>query len=471
MLIVAFYPGLMATDSLFQYVQAKSGQISNWHPPIMAYLWQQTDRMIEGPGGMYLLAMTVYCISVITLSFQLFLSFWGRMALFMALLFPTPLSVLITVWKDSLMLASLMAALSLLVWIRKEYHPLTLLAGLGFLTLAALLRHNAILALLPLIWLFLAAHPKSCSGFCRAAYVVIIAGLMLQSGKLIDSTTYQVSPIPMVAVWDLAALSIATEQMLIPDYARHTDTDLDTVKRLFSPTNNVSLCRLEDGVRKLYCVEVLPLHNGDGLAADRVPDLIQTWLLAIVAYPEAYLQHRFNLMLHLFDIDSEEDALGFNTGTMQPAALEGEWYDGPTAQTLGIASFAEPTIIGKGYIYLLSELRLHTPLLSPWLYAMLFLAALLFYVKRHGKRPARVRQSMTVSSEIASSSHQDSPRNDGLAGGLLLSGFLMAAPLFVIAPNYQLRYLIWPIVVAVISTILVIPAKAGISVTSQSNRE
>ena len=246
----------------------------------------------------------------------------------------------------------------------------------------------------------------------------------MQLSAIADAPTHKVSPIPMVAVWDLAAISVAADDNVIPDYAmRHADMTVEEIRALFSPTSNVPLCRLEGGVRKVYCVEVLPLRKGDGLAKEKVGELITAWLSDIINHPIAYLSHRTNLMLHLFDIYRDDRKVGFNIAHAQPAMLEQEWYNGPS---LAIPPFAEQNIAGQAIRDTIIWLRDNTPLLSPWLYALLFAACAI--INFRGRRDAFTNTS-------------------------LLSALLMAGPLFVIAPNDQLRYLIWPIVATLIAAL------------------
>src|SRR5208283_5618239 len=46
------FPGQMGGDSVVQYREAVSGQFSDWHPPIMAFLWSMLRHVAPGPQAM-----------------------------------------------------------------------------------------------------------------------------------------------------------------------------------------------------------------------------------------------------------------------------------------------------------------------------------------------------------------------------------------------------------------------------------
>src|ERR1700676_2491531 len=50
--LLAFWPGLMSVDSIEQYIQAATHRYNDHHPPIMAWVWSWTNRVVVGPGGM-----------------------------------------------------------------------------------------------------------------------------------------------------------------------------------------------------------------------------------------------------------------------------------------------------------------------------------------------------------------------------------------------------------------------------------
>ena len=64
------FPGKMAPDSIAQYNQAISGEYSDWHPPVMAFVWSFLLRISDGPQLLLILHLFCYWLGfgVIVLS-------------------------------------------------------------------------------------------------------------------------------------------------------------------------------------------------------------------------------------------------------------------------------------------------------------------------------------------------------------------------------------------------------------------
>lgn len=58
--VVAFYPGLLDNDALNQYREAKSGQFTDWHPPIMSVVWSWFIAISDGPQTMLALQLALH---------------------------------------------------------------------------------------------------------------------------------------------------------------------------------------------------------------------------------------------------------------------------------------------------------------------------------------------------------------------------------------------------------------------------
>src|SRR5687767_2684643 len=53
--VAVFYPGYMSPDSISQLMQGRRGLYSDWHPPVMAWVWGMVDRVVAGAAGMLML--------------------------------------------------------------------------------------------------------------------------------------------------------------------------------------------------------------------------------------------------------------------------------------------------------------------------------------------------------------------------------------------------------------------------------
>lgn len=432
----AFYPGLVSPDALFQYAQMKSGQLSNLHPPLMAWLWRGTDQMIEGPGGLYVLYMSIYLLACASIVRNLFAGWYKRMSAFGMMMLPPVTAVLMSLWKDSLMIALLMMAVAAIFTLQRMQQWRWFVFGLVALWLAAMLRHNALPALLPLVFLLFYHAPqvKVCH-WCNVAKTLVILALMAATSPMLESraNVTRISMLPTVAVWDMAAVSVAEKQVLLPAYTMGWQgINVDRLSQLFSPVSNVPLCQFTPGVgREVLCMEKIPLRRGRGLLPEDAAKLQDDWLNMISTHTDSYLAHRMNLFSHLLGIEHQPDFMGFNVASTQPSALSGIWYEGPSAETLGIKPFDAISTRGKFIAGGLQLLQLHTPILRPWPYVLILLFTTVCFLFTQSQNPVRET-----------------------AIGLCLSGWLMLLPLFFIAPNAQLRYAIWPILCAILTMLM-----------------
>src|SRR4051812_24964818 len=54
------WPGALLDDSVRQYQEALSGRYTDWHPPVMAWLWAHLRPFGEGPGPIFTLHLAMY---------------------------------------------------------------------------------------------------------------------------------------------------------------------------------------------------------------------------------------------------------------------------------------------------------------------------------------------------------------------------------------------------------------------------
>jgi hypothetical protein len=50
--LLILYPGFMTDDLAAQLLEARSGSLSDWHPPLMGHIWRALDAIILSPTGM-----------------------------------------------------------------------------------------------------------------------------------------------------------------------------------------------------------------------------------------------------------------------------------------------------------------------------------------------------------------------------------------------------------------------------------
>ena len=149
----AYWPGLMSWDPIRQYDEALSGDITDWHPPIMQWLWQRLIPIHAGPLPMMLLQIGLYWGGLLLLAVTM--QRRGRPIVAWALLacglLPMGMALTGAILKDSLMAGALLAASGLLTARGGRGAIFTGLIAAVLLFFAAALRFNGFLAALPLL--------------------------------------------------------------------------------------------------------------------------------------------------------------------------------------------------------------------------------------------------------------------------------------------------------------------------------
>lgn len=435
LICMIYYPGIMSGDGAFQYVQVKTGLISNLHPPLMAYLWQLSDAISDDYGLFWAMPLALYWLAITLLAYRLANGWQARTFIILLLgLWPPHLYITTAIWKDSWMVVSLLLAVwGMLSYSEKKTNNY-LYVTLTMLLFTAAIRHNAIIALVPLVgWLCWKqssytvpwiASSKRTLLLAMTAMVLVIT--LILSWAINTIGVARTSMLPTISTWDLAAMSVAENKMLLPPEALgDASVTLDDIKREFAPANNTALCRYIEGRGRLVpCMEDIPHIRGALLRHEDVRTLTQHWLAMIAEYPHAYLAHRLRITCYLLDWCPHEWT-GVIVQSFPQAAYAGGWYEGPPPEELGI-HLREAGEAGLRINRGMDWLRRHTILMSGWPYLISLLAsAVLLWRQRNGS---------------------------GLA--INASGWLMALPLCFIAPNLQIRYLVWPILASMLCWLL-----------------
>lgn len=212
------FPGYMSTDSVQQLVEARALKFSDGHPPSMALVWSLLDRIISGPLLMLLLQGVLF-LGGLYYVLRRFVS--DKQAAWLAigiLLFPPVLTPMATIWKDSQMAAYLVAGTAAMIQPRLR----TRVIGLGLMLMAVLMRHNALVAVAPLIgFVFEWRNPLAWwkrIGIMIAAAVIAL-GALFGASRVLASRHMQITPV----FYDIMAMIAVTHD--------RSDDDLREVLR------------------------------------------------------------------------------------------------------------------------------------------------------------------------------------------------------------------------------------------------
>jgi hypothetical protein len=155
LLVLYAHPGYMSYDSVLQLLQARSGEYTGGHPPMMGVLWGLIDAVIPGPFGMLLVQIACFMAGVYALLSRWMSARAAALATVALSLAPPISAVLSVIWKDSQMIAFLALGAALLLSPRRNVR----LAGLALLWLATSMRYNAFAMTLPLVVLWFVWTP------------------------------------------------------------------------------------------------------------------------------------------------------------------------------------------------------------------------------------------------------------------------------------------------------------------------
>ena len=413
----AFYPGYMSQDSAAQYLQARTGTLDTHHPPMMALLWQLTDRVVPGPGGIFGLFVVLYWAGLALVAAHAMKRRWVQVLAILGVgWWPPMIGLLAHVWKDVGLLAGFLLACGLLAW--ESAHPSRVLLAEAFVVIAlsASFRHNGILAALPFIAYLAVRWLRSTpdAGTTRSRFIAVAALAILVTiaiAKLPDylPSVQRRSMWPTVALWDLAAVSVEERHILIPDSLLRPGLTLEEMDSNFSPFTNTST----------FSTDKIRLSLWETYDAKQNRDLLRAWLALPFEHWPAYWHHRWRLTCLLFGSGAK--------GRPSYLVLQPEYQqlaDNPPV--VPNRSALNRWVMGN-LLYLV-----RTPLFGGWLY--LALAGLV--LARCMVRPGGA--------------------NVALAATIAASGVCYAVPLSVLSGAADFRYLSWLVGASLVAAMLLL---------------
>ena len=325
----AFWPGLMSTDSFEQYVQATLHRYNDHHPPIMAWVWSLTDRVIPGPAGMLILHLSLLWIGLWSVAEgarkRRFRYTWLILPIGVM---PWIANIAGVIWKDVGMACALLAAGGLLYDVENSDGRLRFLVittAFVLIAYATMVRANGFFAALPLAAYAVAtARPRA--SFARAAGIgaafvaLVLGGQQLLERKVLDASPRHLSQ--LVMLFDLAGIACRGGGIDIPIAFRKPGYDAAALCPAYDP----------DQVDSLFFFPKSPLQMS--LDEDAVQKLRGEWLAAATQHPTLYLAHRMQSFAGLLGLHrvSEDDRY-----LRQPYMQPNPWGFAFTPNTLSSA--------------------------------------------------------------------------------------------------------------------------------------
>ena len=410
-----FSPGFMSFDTLYQYRQAKGlAALNDAHPVIMVMLWRFFASVSDNTGTMLLFHQLLYWLTVALFALLVARRLAYRIALLLVIGFCPPLVITsLHVWKDVGMMCMLaLACAALLGYLRYRHWAWLLLAALALFYAIAVRINGFIPGVFLIGFLAYAAVARTRLSVLKktGAALLGVAALSLayfQGIAALNSHAEKANGLGTLLVWDLAEISLARGEDVIPPYIPRVSTGplLEDLARVRVPDTNYP-----------YWAVVWPFPPQQ-FQSRLLPD----WMKVVAANPGAYLRHRGHLFLTM---------LGIGVPTIYYP-----YHPGIDPNEFGF-KFKHISEQRAGSYFRGFDRLAATIFYKPWVYLLLCAATLALACQRvRGMRGSR--------------------EENLLAATIALSGIANMASLFFLATAADYRYVIWTVFAALLGGVLV----------------
>jgi len=421
LLVIVFYPGYMSPDSISHLEQATGvAHLTDWHPPVMTRLWGFLIRVTGHISSMLIFQLMLLVAAMFMLSIIVYRHTRNRvwaLSIYMILLLPNIVNIAGVIWKDVQMAFSLTLAVLLIWFIISSKKSLGRVAMYGIVGLtlllilyAGILRHNALFAVLPILFVLPSLLTKRLhvwSGLaCMAAGLIVTIG----ATAVINQPSEKTHPITAVQLDDIVHVANLDREHhgRWSMYKKIHDTCRDKTKDIM---NSYIICTTA-AQREALKNE----HQG----------VFNDWLLTIIRHPIKYVSYRL-ATFSIFLFPQPERMYIFQPGIEQNqvgAAVKNEYaISGLAAYVKGGAQTNIPMIF------------------QPWLY----LVILMFIYYKSGRIREQVQRHFIRA--------------------VALSGLIYIVAYFPMAVAVDYRYIYWSVFATILSGLFTIilsrPKKEG----------
>jgi hypothetical protein len=404
-LIFCVYPGYLSFDSAFQFWQARGDSYYDIAPPLFPWLWHLLLKLFPGTTGIILVICSLYGIGFGFLAVTLAPKLGTKVALIFSVLAPLcPILVLLIphLWTDVFLGGALLLAFAMMS--NTAFSIWRLVAIMTLCIVAACIRHNSLIALIPLMWFWAGSRFWS-SGWLkkrpilnRGILLIVLLLPLWLSGHVVRTVLVKqrLDTWAVTLMFDLQSVSVSTGINRVPKILTGEGMQVQELVGAFNP---YSATKLFEATRSgVANPTVGPLEPVQRRA------LIDSWL-SVLSEP-SYWQHRLRLFRGLLGTHRGPELAGLSDSPQIVA-----YKDNPPM------AFSNPSA-HQGYRALVDSLRT-TPAYSAGWY--LILAGVLITLRWH-RTPGWLRENYVA---------------------LYGSALIYTLPYFFIAPSAELRYVLW----------------------------
>jgi hypothetical protein len=269
-----FAPGFMSYDSVVQYQSALDQHYTDSHPAIMSYVWHLCMQLVPGPQSLLYLHLTLLALGVFIWQANFRNSVWSLLvpALFML---PWVINFAGVLWKDVGMAFSLLIATGLLFTRRKSMW--LALLSMPFLFYAIGVRHNAVLAVIPILFLAFRHYFPKAPIWLGGLTTILLTGTFLLTVFVVTYSFINAEKKHYETFLmgdDIATISAKTHQNLLPWVK---DDDLNTCSA-FPILYERAMCFISKG------------YDPSGSLVVNIPydETYSLWKRTIFSYPFEY---------------------------------------------------------------------------------------------------------------------------------------------------------------------------------------
>jgi len=413
--VFTLYPGYYTFDSAYQLYQARTGEYHGLQPPPMTLAWAGLLALGLPPGALLVAHFAALCAGAALLGLSL-RGPW-RLIAPLLVLWPPFLALFGHLLIDVSLAAALLLATGWIAWTRARRR-----AALGWwaaipLAYAVGVRHNALFAVPPLIFLLLASKPSR--GLPASAAIAL--GLTAAAfGAWTVVSRMVAPPVPAwssTAIWDLSAASVASGELLLPPGVHGPGLTVEELRPLVNAHASLTILT---GTRSGINAGLLDPPLPDAVKRE----LMGRWLRLPFTHPGAWLRHRLAIAGSLF-------------GVRRAGEPEGQFIE-PI-----VTPFRDnPPIGSNGTAANDLLLRAVAAMRYTWWTAPLAYLALSAVALGIAMRPGFAGDRMLVAATV-------------------LGTWLFAAPLVVLVPAADWRYALWPMVSSVVALLLALGSRRG----------
>jgi hypothetical protein len=287
--VVLHFPGTMSNDSINQYAEAVSGRYTDWHPPVMAWLWSVLRLVGDGPAPFLLLHLALYWAGFGLIADGTRRAGHPRMALLIALAgaFPPFLYLNANVVKDVGMVSFWLAGVGLMFWFRAQDRRIPLAVGVlvaALVLYGTLVRSNAVFALGPLL-MYALAPARWLRSTRLTVGAVLIAVLAIPAAQQLNRLLFHPQgrdPVHSLFLFDLMGIAAhENDPRLVEPRATFSASDL---KACYTPYWWDTLSPWGRCASRVHRPDTDHATVGEGLPMQ--------WGKTIIAHPAAYAVHR-----------------------------------------------------------------------------------------------------------------------------------------------------------------------------------